>query len=107
MWSFRWTHDRVGLRQSERVNRHEYSGIITAEGGERRLARPLLFTHHLREMVQGSGFRVQVAGCRVQGSGFRVQGSGCKVQGSGFRAWGLGCGVQGMGFRVQGYRLQV
>jgi len=35
--------------------------------------------------LQGAGFRVQGAGCRVQGAGFRVQGSGCRVQGLGFR----------------------
>ena len=32
--------------------------------------------------MQGSGFRVQGAGCRGRGSGFRVQGEGCRVQGS-------------------------
>ena len=73
--------------------------------------------------MQGSGFRVQGAGCRVQcwenaevrpseasktmgplnlglksehleGAGLRVQGAGFRVQGSGFR-------VQGARFRVQ------
>ena len=39
---------------------------------------------------EGSGFRVQGAGCRVQGSGFRVQGAGCRVQGSRFRVQVLG-----------------
>ena len=29
-------------------------------------------------MVQGAGFRVQVALCRVQGSGCKVQGAGCR-----------------------------
>ena len=37
--------------------------------------------------VQGSGRRVQGAGC-VQGSGFRVPGAGC-VQGSGCRVHGV------------------
>ena len=57
--------------------------------------------------VQGSGFRVQGAGCRVQGSGFRVQGSGCRVQGAGFRVQGSGFRVQGAGFRVQGSGFRV
>ena len=35
-----------------------------------------------RSLLQGLGFGVWSAGCRVQGSGFRVQGSGFRVQGS-------------------------
>ena len=29
--------------------------------------------------MQGAGFRLQGAGCRVQGAWFRVQGTGCRV----------------------------
>jgi len=47
------------------------------------------FAHQLPSRVQGSGFRVQGAGCR--GAGCRVQGAGFRVQGAGVQ--GAGCAV--------------
>ena len=47
--------------------------------------------------MQGSGLRVQGAGCMVQGSGCRVLGAGFRVQDAGCRALSAGFGVRGSG----------
>ena len=57
-----------------------------------------LHEHHVRDRAVRRG----VACFRVQGSGFRVQGAGCGVEGSGFRVQGAGCRVQGSGLWVEG-----
>jgi len=40
--------------------------------------------------VQGTGFGVEGAGCRVEGIGFGVEGAGCRVEGIGFGVEGAG-----------------
>ena len=64
--------------------------------------------------VWGSGFRLQVLGCRVSnfwfqisGFGFRVQGLRFWVSGFGFRVSGFGFRVSGFGFRVSGFGFHV